>query len=202
VGISRKLAAFHLDKLVEAGVLRAHYEALSGTRKVGRVPKVYEPSGLEIRVNIPQRQHDLLAGILLDAVLADGTEPARTAALRIARDQGRTLGLLEREQRRPGRLSIERALTVAARILTGHGFTSIRDAPTQIRLHDCPFYPLSAKAPGFVCELNRTFCAGLLAGLAASSVEAVLEPRAESCCVTLRQVEPRRAEDAPTDNAG
>ena len=40
VGISRKLAAFHLDKLVEAGVLSAHYAPLSWIRKVGRTPKV------------------------------------------------------------------------------------------------------------------------------------------------------------------
>ncbi|MDP8929787.1 MAG: hypothetical protein M3O70_14755, partial [Actinomycetota bacterium] len=36
VGISRKLAAFHLDKLVEVGLLRAHYEPVGGIRKVGR----------------------------------------------------------------------------------------------------------------------------------------------------------------------
>src|SRR6516225_117313 len=40
VGISRKLAAFHLDKLVDAGALRARYQAAG---RVGRAPKVYEP---------------------------------------------------------------------------------------------------------------------------------------------------------------
>src|SRR5215467_5810500 len=70
VGISRKLAAFHLDKLVEAGVLRARYQATGGSRGVGRTPKVYEPSDLDIRISIPQRQYDILAGILLDAVVA------------------------------------------------------------------------------------------------------------------------------------
>jgi hypothetical protein len=38
VGISRKLAAFHLDKLVEVGLLRARYEPIGGIRKVGRTP--------------------------------------------------------------------------------------------------------------------------------------------------------------------
>src|SRR5260370_27193815 len=61
VGISRKLAAFHLDKLVESGVLRARFEPVGGVRKVGRTPKVYQPSELDIQVSIPQRQHDLLA---------------------------------------------------------------------------------------------------------------------------------------------
>jgi predicted ArsR family transcriptional regulator len=190
VGISRKLAAFHLDKLVEAGVLSAHYAPLSGIRKVGRTPKVYEPSGLDIRVNIPQRQHELLATILLDAVLADGDQSARAAAVRVARDNGAVLGRAERQQSKPGRLGTERALSLATKVLTGHGFTPRREAPDRLRLGDCPFHPLTAKAPDFVCEVNRSFCAGLLAGLDAPTVSAALEPHAGSCCVELRAAEP------------
>src|SRR3954449_7467373 len=70
VGISRKLAAFHLDKLVDAGVLRAHYGQTTGIRKAGRAPKVYQPVETYISISLPPRHHDLLAGILLDAVLA------------------------------------------------------------------------------------------------------------------------------------
>jgi predicted ArsR family transcriptional regulator len=186
VGISRKLAAFHLDKLVEAGVLSAHYAPLSGIRKVGRTPKVYEPSGLDIRVNIPQRQHELLAGILLEAVLTDGDEPARAAAVRVAGDHGSALGTAEKQRDRPGRLGTERALTLVAQVLSGHGFTSVREAPDRLRLRDCPFHPLSGKAPEFVCEVNRSFCAGVLTGLDAATVTAAFEPHAGSCCVELR----------------
>src|SRR5438067_11753201 len=63
VGISRKLAAFHLDKLVEAGVLVARYGTAGDVRRVGRAPKVYEPSATDIRISIPSRQHELLADI-------------------------------------------------------------------------------------------------------------------------------------------
>ena len=66
VGISRKLAAFHLDKLVDAGALRAHYQQAGGLGRVGRAPKVYEPSAVDIRVSIPQRSHEMLAGILME----------------------------------------------------------------------------------------------------------------------------------------
>jgi predicted ArsR family transcriptional regulator len=190
VGISRKLAAFHLDKLVEAGVLRAHYAALSGIRKVGRTPKVYEPSGLDIRVNFPLRQHELLAAILLDAVLTEGAdESARTAAVRVAEGNGTAVGAEEQQRSKPGRLGIERALTLAARVLATHGFTPTREAPNRLRLRDCPFHPLTTTAPGFVCEVNRSFCAGVLAGLNATAVEAVLEPHAGACCVELRPIE-------------
>jgi hypothetical protein len=46
VGIFRKLAAFHLDKLVDVGLLRARYETPGGIRirKVARRPKVCQRS--------------------------------------------------------------------------------------------------------------------------------------------------------------
>jgi hypothetical protein len=81
-GISRKLAAFHLDKLVSAGLLRARYDAPLGPRRVGRTPKTYEPSGVDISITIPARHYDVLAGILIDAVRAgaSGEDPQSAAA--------------------------------------------------------------------------------------------------------------------------
>jgi predicted ArsR family transcriptional regulator len=184
VGISRKLAAFHLDKLVDAGLLRAHYQPAGG---VGRAPKVYQPVDTDIRVSIPQRQHDVLADILLDAVLDEGTgETARDAAVRVARDHGTALGAAEREQTRPGRLGPERALTLVSRVAERCGFEPDRETPTSVRLRNCPFHPLTARAPELVCGINHAFLAGVVDGLAASAVRAVLEPRAGECCVELR----------------
>lgn len=185
VGISRKLAAFHLDKLVEAGVLRAHYEAVGGVRKVGRNPKVYEPSDVDIQVSIPQRHHDILAEILISAVLADGD--AEAAALQVAKTRGEREGAALRERtRRPGRLGAERALTMAATILERHGFEPDRTAPNRIRLRNCPFHPLATKAPALVCGINQSFCSGILTGLAATRLEAALSPQPNECCVELR----------------
>ncbi len=185
VGISRKLAAFHLDKLVEAGVLRAHFAPADGIRKVGRTPKVYEPSNLDIRISIPQRQHDLLADILLDAVLTPDDDP-RTAAVRAAHTHGNDIGTTERHQARPGKLGPERALTLACGLLEQHGFEPARETPTRVRLRNCPFHPLAAKAPDLVCGINHAFLTGVLDGLKAPSVEAILDPQAGECCVELR----------------
>jgi predicted ArsR family transcriptional regulator len=182
VGISRKLAAFHLDKLVDAGVLRAGYQQ---TNRVGRAPKVYEPVGTDIRVSLPPRQLDLLADILLDAVLADGST-ARDAALESARERGRDVGATERAQARPGRLGAERALTLAAGALNRAGFEPDRSSPTCVRLRTCPFHPLAAKAPEMVCGINHAFVAGVVDGLDTAAVHAVLDPRAGECCVELR----------------
>ncbi len=187
VGISRKLAAFHLDKLVDAGALRAHCEPVAGIRRVGRTPKVYEPAETDIRISIPQRRPDILAGILLDAVLTEGREEtAQKAALRAARDSGRELGAAERHESRPGRLGPERALSLASRLLEQDGFEPARETPTCLRLRNCPFHPLVAKAPKLVCGISQAFLSGLVEGLDAPAVEAVFGPRPGECCVELR----------------
>lgn len=192
VGISRKLAAFHLDKLVDAGLLRARNEARGGVRKVGRAPKVYEPTDSDIRVSIPDRRYELLAELLLDAVLTTPREQdVRDAAVRVARTRGERLGARERAERRPGRLGAERALTLAEGVLARQGFEPARESATCVRLRNCPFHPLAAGAPELVCALNRAYLAGMLSGLEARGVDAVLAPYPGECCVQLRSTDAR-----------
>ncbi|XRQ05210.1 helix-turn-helix transcriptional regulator [Actinomadura welshii] len=184
VGISRKLAAFHLDKLVDAGLLRAHYASPGGVRRVGRAPKVYEPSGVDVRLSIPPREHGLLASILLDAVREQGAgESGKDAALRAAGERGRALGAAENRPVRGGRLGAERALTRAAEILERHGFEPAREEPTRLRLRNCPFHPMAGDDPDLVCGVNHAFLSGMVDGLGASSIEARLAPRPGHCCV-------------------
>lgn len=86
VGISRKLAAFHLDKLVEAGLLLAG--ARPDGHRVGRAPKAYRLAATDIRISIPPRRHDLLADILLDAVLTTDRAATTTCPASQATDTG------------------------------------------------------------------------------------------------------------------
>lgn len=186
VGVSRKLAAFHLDKLVDAGLLRAHYEHTDGPHRVGRRPKLYEPSGVTVQFSIPERRHELLADLLMEAVLTETrSENARQAAVRVAAERGRALGAAEREATRPGRLGAERGLTICERMLERHGFEPIRETTTRVRLHNCPFQPLTAKAPDLVCAMNHAFLAGYLDGLRATGLRATLAPRPGECCVRI-----------------
>lgn len=185
VGISRKLAAFHLDKLVDAGVLQADFQPAGG-RKVGRAPKAYRPVDSDIRVGIPPRSPELLAELLLQAVLACGEhENATAATIRVAREHGRQIGVTERERARPGRLGAERALTLIVGILQRQGFEADRTSSTAVRLRTCPFHPLAAKAPEAVCGLNHALLDGIVDGLAAPAVRAVLDPRTGECCVEV-----------------
>jgi predicted ArsR family transcriptional regulator len=186
VGVSRKLAAFHLDKLVDVGLLRARYAAPDGIRRVGRQPKVYEPTDAQVTVSIPDRRHELLADLLLEAVLSeDDDESAARAAVRAAGDRGRRLGEAERELTRPGRLGPERGLTACERVLDRHGYEPVRESPTRVRLRNCPFHPFAAKAPELVCGMNHAFLAGYLDGLRVNGIHAVLAPEPGECCVRL-----------------
>jgi predicted ArsR family transcriptional regulator len=198
VGISRKLAAFHLDKLVEVGLLRATHERVGHVRKVGRTPKFCEPTQALVRISIPEHQHDLLAEILLDAVLNQSTdENPQEAALRLAMQRGEELGRVERTRVRPGRLGAERALTVAEGVLARYGFEPARDSPTAVRLRNCPFHPLTPKAPELVCAINHAFLTGFLHGLQATTVHAALAPHPLECCVQLHVCLVTRDQSAP-----
>ncbi|MFC7328915.1 helix-turn-helix transcriptional regulator [Marinactinospora rubrisoli] len=190
VGISRKLAAFHLDKLVESGLLRAHTHGPDAARKVGRRPKVYEPADAQIHVSIPERRHELLAGLLLQALLTEGEdETGAQAAARVAEQRGREQGEAERARARPGRLGAERGITLCERMLDEQGFEPVREGPTRLRLLNCPFHPLAAEAPGLVCGMNHAYLTGYLRGLRATGVQAVLAPRPGECCVELRRAD-------------
>jgi predicted ArsR family transcriptional regulator len=186
-GISAKLAAFHLDKLVAAGLLHSRYDSPGGVRRVGRKPKVYEPAETDIRISIPERRPDVLAEILVDAVLEqEQGEDARSAALRTARRRGEELGAATRSDSRPGRLGPERSVSLTASVLEEFGFEPDRQAPDELRLLNCPFHPLAARSPQLVCGINHAFLGGFLTGLQAGGIDAVLAPHPGRCCVELR----------------
>ena len=173
--MSRNLAAFHLDKLVDAGLLRARYEAAPDRpRGRGRTPKVYEATAEEVGVTIPERRYQLIAEILADAVASDPAEAAR-AAQQHAHRRGEALGAALRTGHHPD--------LVAA--LHGLGF---EPEPTsgRVLLHNCPFHALAARHTSLVCGLNHAFLAGLLDGLRDTDTEAHLAPYPGRCCVELR----------------
>jgi predicted ArsR family transcriptional regulator len=186
VGISRKLAAFHLDKLVEVGVLRSGFGA-AAERRVGRAPRVYQPAEEDISVRVPERSPELLASILVEAVTTEQSEErAKDAAMRVARERGVALGAAERARLRGGRVGPERALATSEELLDEHGFEPFREEGS-VRLRNCPFHPMAGVAPALVCGLNRAYLAGLVEGLdAGDRVAAELAPRPGECCVELR----------------
>jgi predicted ArsR family transcriptional regulator len=185
-GISRGLAAFHLDKLVAAGLLRARPQAPAERPRVGRRPKVYEPSDLELGITIPQRHYELVGELLVDALAQAVPDEAPLAtATRIATAKGKQLATHLRQTRATGRLGPERALTAASELLEQHGYEPHRPSPHTLRLRNCPFHTLARRAPEIVCAINQALIDGLLRGLGDQRVQAVLVPRPDACCVEL-----------------
>lgn len=174
VRISNGLAAFHLDKLVEAGLLRASYQAPAGPRGRGRAPKVYEPAGDAVAVTIPQRRYELIAQILADAVDTDPADAAQ-AASRCAYRHGHDLGT---------RLRAEGSGDLPE-VLARLGFEPQPEPQGRLLLHNCPFHALAQRHTALVCGLNHAYLTGLIAGLAAEPVRAELVPRPGACCVEL-----------------
>lgn len=187
VGISRKLAAFHLDKLIDAGLLVAVYHPSQRTRTLGRVPKAYRRAEVQADITIPDRRPAELAALLLDGIAtARPGEPALDAVLRAAETAGRDLGAATRARTRPGRLGADRALTLAESALRERAYQPWRESATSLRLRNCPFQPLAAHATELVCALNQRLLSGFVTGLQTQVAHAVLAPRPGECCVELR----------------
>lgn len=189
VGISRKLAAFHLDKLTEKGLLTHHYARPPGKGGpgAGRPAKVYEPSGRTIEISVPERHYEVAGRLLLDGVAnqpegGSARDSTNAAALAEGLEVGRGAGI-ERGLRRPGP---ERALAAAEEVLADTGFEPFRESPGVVALRNCPFHQLAQRSPEVVCGMNRAFIEGIVRGLGNNRVEVFLEPEPGHCCVKLR----------------
>lgn len=194
--ISRNLAAFHLDKLVAAGLLQAKYQKHTvEPRGRGRLPKVYEPVDDAVIVTIPERRYELVGQILVDAVADDPADAGRAARDR-ARQRGRRTGQLladqrgEQERDRPhqptGRGSMGACeIALVRRVLAELGFDPDEDRPEHVVMRNCPFHSLAVQQPELVCGLNLAYLTGLLDGLGTDRLDARLAPRPGHCCVEV-----------------
>jgi predicted ArsR family transcriptional regulator len=181
VGISRKLAAFHLDKLVEKGLLDASYDhpVERPLHRPGRSSKLYEPSGMSVDVSVPERRYDLLAEVLAEAVTAGGAD---AVACDIASRRGTALG------RHAPRSWADPPFATALKLLASHGFEPIGDTESgAVWLRNCPFHDVARQDPELVCQMNLAFIQGVLQGLEAADVRAELDPGPRRCCIRLEQ---------------
>src|SRR5690606_669386 len=60
VGVQKALAAFHLDKLADEGLLEFEFKRLTGRRGpgAGRPAKLYRRSARQIDLSLPPREYD------------------------------------------------------------------------------------------------------------------------------------------------
>ena len=185
-GISRNLAAFHLEKLVERHLLSARQgdRAGPGGPGAGRPPKVYEPSDMEFELTVPERRYDVVGKILVAAMEEQREgEPARDAARRVARERGEAFGRKSAARSHP--TAVPDAMKRTTKMLKSCGYEPFRQNG-DILLRNCPFHRLAEQAPELVCGINQAFLDGYVRGLSEPPLlEAVLDPREGRCCVRL-----------------
>src|ERR1700746_2763914 len=80
VGIGRPLAAFHLDRLVQEGLLEATYRRLGGRSGpgAGRPGKLSPRRGAEVSIHPPPREYELAARVMGGGVAGPGSAPRET----------------------------------------------------------------------------------------------------------------------------
>jgi predicted ArsR family transcriptional regulator len=180
LGISRPLAAFHLDRLTDAGLLEAGYQRLTGRTGpgAGRPARVYRRAEREIAVAFPPRRYELAADVFADALqrIGDGSPPpelidaAHTAGELIAGQSGGDLvDVLERA-----------------------GYEPAVDEDGTIRLRNCPFDALVDEHRPLVCGTNLALARGIVDGTSArggevdgSDYQPRLDPQPGYCCVVF-----------------
>jgi predicted ArsR family transcriptional regulator len=189
--LARSVAAFHLDKLVDAGLLEARFERTSGRTGpgAGRPAKLYRPSPVTMQLSIPERRYDLAGSLLAEAVARTAAEGGnvRDAVGESARERGREVGT---QARATGKRRASRAVRrgVLVELLDEQGYAPVTNGDT-VTLRNCPFHALADEQRELVCGMNREFVAGVIDGLGGDAdFDACLAPEAGYCCV---RVQPR-----------
>ena len=185
VGIQRALAAFHLDKLVEAGLLEATFRRLTGRTGpgAGRPAKLYRRSSSDHAVSLPPRTYDLAADLLAQGVEEAAEGPARPAVEQVSRRFGMQLGEQVRSAL-PGRASRDRRVAALADALGRYGYEPRREGQS-IRLGNCPFHALSEGHRELICGMNLSVLKGVVDGMGGTDLEARPDPVPGPCCVTV-----------------
>jgi predicted ArsR family transcriptional regulator len=175
LGLSRRVAALHLDRLAEVGLLAVEFRRLherSGPG-AGRPSKLYRRAADEVEVSVPTRQYELIGQLFVGAVaesLETGADLA-DALSRRAYETGAVLG------RRGGDL-----LSMLAEAGYEPQWT---DDGQELLLANCPFHRMAREHTDLVCGVNLK----LLQGMADTQINppsARLEPAEAACCVRLQ----------------
>ena len=197
-GIGRALAVYHLDKLVESGLLTAFYRRPAGRTGpgAGRPAKLYARSDREFAVTVPPREYELAARLLVQVVDSDRSGRSRAALREAAHQLGAELGsgfrpdAASQDAARQDAASQDAASQDLVRqdvesVLAQQGYEPSHGEDGIIRLRNCPFHQLAERHRDVVCGMNLALVEGLVEGLGANGWHPVLNPEPGRCCVAI-----------------
>ncbi|MEU8526928.1 MULTISPECIES: helix-turn-helix transcriptional regulator [Streptomyces] len=177
-GVTRTLAAHHLDRLTEAGLLESGSRRLTGRSGpgAGRPAKVYTRARAEWAVSLPGRDYRTAAELLAETAEQAGLDAELCAA---ARRRGEAL----RGAAAPCGGLDEAMETLAARGYEPHLEEAEDGADGVVRMRNCPFHAVAERFPPLVCGMNLALLEGLLG--ADGAVRARMDARPGECCVVV-----------------
>jgi predicted ArsR family transcriptional regulator len=185
-GVALHTAKFHLDRLVEEGLLDVEFRRLSGRTGpgAGRPAKLYRRSAVQLSVSLPERRYDLVGRVLAAGVERAGHEQVEVteAVRRAARDEGRAIGAAAAEAG-PDGAAADRLEVV----LSEHGYEP-RQREQDLVLANCPFDALAKEHTALVCGMNAALVDGVLEGLGCEGLAPRLDPEDGLCCVKIGPV--------------
>ncbi|WP_163162269.1 helix-turn-helix domain-containing protein [Arthrobacter sp. Alg241-R88] len=173
-GIPRSTVSFHLDRLVQDGLLAVEFHKPPGKSGPGsgRPAKMYRPVAGEIGASVPDRNYDL-AGELMAAAIERSTTG------------GESVGeSLPAESFRKGCSLAETSETLED-FLVQSGYRPEPDGDGGFLLPNCPFHRLSDGHPGVVCTMNGAFLRGAASRFDASSDRVAPADLPGHCCARI-----------------
>ncbi|MFF2507684.1 helix-turn-helix transcriptional regulator [Streptomyces sp. NPDC058067] len=181
-GVARTLAAHHLDRLAEAGLLESGSRRLTGRSGpgAGRPAKVYTRARAERSVSLPARDYRTAAELLAEAAEQAGLDAGLCAA---ARRRGEALR---------GSAAPCDDLEQAVEMLAARGYEPHLEgvegasgaAADVVRMRNCPFHAVAEQFPPLVCGMNLALLEGLLG--TDGPVHARMDARPGNCCVVVK----------------
>jgi predicted ArsR family transcriptional regulator len=189
VGVTRALAAFHLDRLVRDGLLVPEYRRLSGRTGpgAGRPAKLYRRAAREFAVSLPERRYETAARLFAETLERLSHEPddgppneLREAAREVGEEAGARAAIAAgRPRSRSGR----RTALVSA--LRERGYEPFTDDAGDVRLRNCPYHALVDEHRPLVCGMNLAIVGGIVHGAGDAGLAARLDSRPGLCCVAI-----------------
>jgi predicted ArsR family transcriptional regulator len=174
MGLPRSTASFHLDRLVQDGLLAVEFHKAAGKAGPGsgRPAKMYRTAAREVGASVPDRNYDLAGELMATAIehsVAAGG-PVHEALLATSYQKGQALAA--------GGGSLED-------FLAAEGYQPEADGKGGFVLVNCPFHRLADVHPKVVCAMNGAFLSGAAAGCGDSEERVVENSAPGQCCARI-----------------
>jgi predicted ArsR family transcriptional regulator len=174
LGLPRSTASFHLDRLVQDGLLAVEFHKPAGKAGPGsgRPAKMYRTATAEVSASVPDRNYDLAGELMATAIEHSATsgEPVRESLLAAAAKKGKALaaesGSLEE-------------------FLAEEGYQPQPDGKGGFILANCPFHRLADGHPEVVCAMNGAFLGGAAVGCGESGDRVAGNSAPGQCCARI-----------------